>query len=757
MTRCSEARSPRRPGVALVLGLASLCLGSACKVPTQILVNVIADPEVRARTRSVCFSVNGGFVGEGSVKAMSALIPEQDEFPLFIPTHPGPGGTHTQLATFLVEACEGEDCCDGDSFVHNGLSQRFTPHARTSLTIPLTEDCIEVECAPELTCVEGQCVDYVLPPGATEIPLPSDRQPAVCSARDRACVEHPRPGPILQAACADPDLSLISGNQGILALADGVWVQEAATTADVHGLVCLGGGRAVAVGQGGLVLERAPDGTWSSADEGATETLWAVAAGGGEVWAAGGGAVLRRMGDAWLSVSPPPRDDADLLMVSPDGTRVWVGSSGSSMAPGALFELSPPDIWTPVTLPPGVGWIRALSHAGAPLVQGSLRLYTETAPGVWDAGVALPCGVSALASLVGLPSGEALGGGAAGGVVSREPSGALSCVADATSGANFTGAALRRDGPGLQGTVVTSSGSVYDWDGASLRRTSTRVFAGDLTDVTAVAGSPHGFLAVGADAGVPVIVERIDELGRWRLRAVPPGVGPLRRVLARAGLAVAVGDGVVETRFDALGWQPATLPGVMSLHSLSERGGRWIAGGDGGALLERVGDSWRSVSPALVEADRVTAVAIGADGTLWAGTGASDGEARCRGGFGVHALRGGSWERLAEVDCSVGDIAPRSNGTVWVAAGETLVIDDAAVTPLTIPGAPDRVERLWLSGDEVLATMGESLIVRRPGPDFVAPRYLEYAAVAESLDDEGRRRAIVVGPFARIQRVGLEE
>lgn len=286
-------------------------------------------------------------------------------------------------------------------------------------------------------------------------------RPATPPAKPSAPAAHAGPGPTASAPAWTPvalpraasldalssgaDFALAVGADGVIlrAPAGGAWALDASGThAALHG-VAQQGGRAVAVGDHGTVVERgasgwrlaAPvadvtlravtyssygvvavgdggtilmnlEGAWKRDDSGTTADLLGVCAGLREVYVVGAaGTVLRREGFAWKRVDAPTR--ADLLGVACDDAKtVAVGRRGvvvrredpatpfklvASGEGGDLEAVSSPS-YTPSYLAVGAGGLVVRATADyeptAGVADGDLHAVVEGPSGTFAAGEA---------------------------------------------------------------------------------------------------------------------------------------------------------------------------------------------------------------------------------------------------------------------------------------------------------------------------------------------------------------------------------
>lgn len=145
-------------------------------------------------------------------------------------------------------------------------------------------------------------------------------------------------------------------------------------------------------------------------------------------------------------------------------------------------------------------------------------------------------------------------------------------------------------------------------------------------DLTALALRPDGVIAAGSRQGISVRQE-----GRWRTLRAGPTLVPV------TGAAVAA-DGTAWFAFGDDHWQAA-----------------------GGGLAGFDGRQWQYVTSrdGLPVSDNVRALAVAADGSLWAG-----------GGCGLGRMRDGRWKALAaceEIEGNVHDLAFAPDGAAWFA------------------------------------------------------------------------------------------
>lgn len=724
-----------------------LLLLAACNPPTQVLVTVTADAQVESRTRYICVRTWVG-LGEGRRSISEpelAPVPEAvPGFPTLIPLWPGPNGAPDETFTFEVSACDGP--CEA-CFVSGGFSAKFLPGARRELTVHLGAECVGVSCELGRTCRDGVCVDEFVDDTATELPLPSDAQPARCAGP--RCQEHPRPGAYVLSVCLSGGEAFAGASGGVLRRDGGVWRFEPIEGAgDVNSVACLGGGRVVAGAQRGVLLERDPEGTWTSLSTGAAASA-RVTHGGAELWATDGVAIHRRDGPgAWSSVPAPPGGVSGKLVISPAGDQVW------------WVRHDPVDLhrwdgatWSPVAGPVGAEGVLASTFSdGLVLISGDApdrRLYR------WDGATwseeEVPCGFVGLPALVGLPTGELFGGGGRGSLVYRSADGDWRCFGH-LSGAAHRGAALERDAEGLHGLLVTMEGTISAWDGERLRREGAQQFQGDLEDVAALPGRER-FVAVGDERGVPLIVERLGD-DRWRVRRVDGAAG-LTRVAADAREAIAVGErGVLHLRdyTDGLGWRRAPIEPDVRLDRIATRAGHWAGSGgatreDGGSdpvVLRRDGDTWRRVSAPPIGDASISALTIGPGGELWIGT-TPGGDDACAGGA-VLREAGGAWATVIDVPCAVTDLHVDDDRAAWIVAGALYRVNEGgAAETRALEGFDRELRRVWRVDGEVRAawaTSGQFWIRRGSGittmPGYFGAR--AFAADGPLAITAGRRR-----------------
>lgn len=743
--------------------LFTLSLG--CQVRTQAVVHVDADPVVRDRTRYLCVRTWAGHEeARTDFREEFAAIPEAIAgLPTYVPVHPGRGAPD-QTFTFEAAACDGPGC-EG-CFVDAHFGGSFDSGRVRSYFLTLDEACIGVGCPQGQSCNEGVCVDSRLDEGETELPLPSDDQPAFC--RGALCQEHPRPGTHLYAMCASDEDAFVGTSGGVFRREGRAWLFEPLPARDdVESVGCLGGGRAVAGDARGRLFERDPGGVWTEV-MGVGAGRARVVAGGAEAWATVGEALLRREGEgAWAPAPAPPGSGAASLALSPDGAELWAWRA----SPPALFQWDGAS-WAVVTAPPEADELGRATYADTFVVtsvelDGMGRAVAERfhrwVGGAWETEF-FGC-PSGFVSMSGVATGEVLGGAGRGRLIYRSAAGEWSCPT-ALEGAWLGGAALRRGGDEPLGWVATTEGTIQAWDGTRIVPEGALLFRGALTDVAAT--GPGRFLAVGersrTHGGGPILLERVGET-QWRQRGLT-GEGGLVALAVDGARAVAVGErGFVQTReLDGpLPWARTALEAPTTrLTRVVARSGLWLAAGDDerGAdtfeprLLQRADDGrWLPFRPAPPAGVFIGALALGEGDEVWIGGATRLGDGECT-GYAIHRHRGGAWERVAEAPCEVTDLHVRSDGAVWVAAQGLQLLREGRLEPGgVLDGEP--VERVWLDGDAVRAARlsGGRFRVLPPAGDPI-PFASSDGVRAFALDEEGAF-GIALGGL-RIERVRLE-
>lgn len=134
-------------------------------------------------------------------------------------------------------------------------------------------------------------------------------------------------------------------------------------------------------------------------------------------------------------------------------------------------------------------------------------------------------------------------------------------------------------------------------------------------------------------------------------------------------------DGVLE-RWTGSGWQQPQGAGGLDKFfgrlAVDPSGNPWVTGSSG-AIERWVGNGWQqepaapSISPDID---------IGRDGSVWAG-----------GPDGIYHLNGSSWERV--FSGSLTNIAVDASGNLWFAHADTHNVEEAVVTTVTAPAAPN--------------------------------------------------------------------
>ncbi len=701
--------------------VALLVLLAGCQPPTQYLVDVDAEEGVRREARIFCARVTPGFPEEGRFQTeLPAAIPEDVTWPTTVPIVPGASLSQRGIFTFEAAACR-SGC--NDCFVSTSFRRAFSPGELRRQSLLLTDQCVNVVCPEGTTCRgAGVCVDPVVPPGDED--EPSDVHPALCNGP--LCYEHPRPGRFVFAACLDDEFALLTGDQGVLTDASGGWEREQETAADLRSAVCLGGGRALVAGQGGYLAERGSDGTWRELDVGAPSDASLVVRGGGdEVWLSSGAFLRRRAADgSWAEVVPP--GSGTTVVVSPDGSHVW------AIAGGLAYRWEG-DGWgapsAPLAIAPGETLEAATFTDRLEVGDSEGTLHRLAADGSWSV-TARPCPAMDIHAMSGASDGQLVVGGGRGQLTRRGVAGDWHC-ATPLSGllAPVTVALAPNPAGGLRGIAASDKGVIVRWtveDGVeNFARDGAYQFHGDLLDVAWIEGDR--FVAVGntidGSTTEPLLIERIDADGHWRVRAIPDVRERLVRVAASTTRVVAVGEGGALLERDltsAAGYLRVATGTTHTLSRVVTRDGRWlVAGGD--VLLERGDAGWAPVTPAVPGGRSIRALAIDEGGNIWVGTGHLDGETECAGGPEILRLRdGGAWETVAPSRCPVRELVPRPGGGAWVLAtgdtghgihrlgaapGSTLVLlTPEELAPLDFGLDSDvAASRMWVVDDAVVA------------------------------------------------------
>jgi hypothetical protein len=736
--------------LAAALLVASLAI-AGCRSPTQALVTVHGDSEVRRRSSLLRITVFEGRMQDGNEPRYDRHArlratedtPADVALPTTIPVVPRSGARDS---TFTVLAEVFENSLEEPPLVSGKITTTFIPYETQRIPIYLDQSCIGVPCDPALTCREGRCVEPdIVRIGDGEVALLSDAQPVLCSSSE--CFEHPRPGPGIYDVCLPPDgPALAIGSRGVLERRDDQTWDLVHPFPGLNAIECYAGGTATAVGDDGLAIERDASGAWSTQTLGTGSSLVALDGPESDLWAlAVNGALLRRLDGTWSSVAPPA--GTDRLAVAHDGSAVWVRTS--------MRDPATPDVtrrqlfvrdgtsWSEIAPPTSSASLREItSAAGLLIVQEGARFFSHD--GTTWRPEPLSCGIgfNYVNALAGAADGRALGGGARGGAFIRSPDGLWTCLAT-RSGQLIDGAALSAPGavdPTLAGLLVARDGQIARWDGARISREDISIFDGDVTEVAHL--SEHRFVAVGGGPEA-FVLERITEGGLWRKRIIFGYEVALGRVLRSVAVdgatVVAVGDAGLIVERDEDGVYRVTSPSSgPTLRAVDAYRGRVVAAGEAGEVLERGSSGWARVGPTVPDGPDLFTVAIAEDGSIWVGASVtSEREERCGGSFAVLRLTEGGWEELGRFPCGIGRVARAGAGRMWIAADVLHVHDGVAITPSDLAGIPAPIVDLWTDADGVVRAARSASSLRMFRGDLPT----DGIAV-----NGGQRRAFALGP-----------
>jgi hypothetical protein len=311
-----------------ILPLVLLAL-SCGRTPTQVLVRFDAEP-VSARRADAMRVVVSSSDGEVRLDRTVSLAGEDAvTFPTTVPVLPL-GGDASRA--FRIEAkLLGRD---GLVFIEKRQVLPFVECERFTWEVLFDDSCIGVlDCDPDSTCYNGQCVDAHVPAGTREPGDPRDAQPGVCGPD--GCWENPRPGfYYLEDVCLDETGGGFAVGAGGMVLhhVGGVWTREdPGVSESLFSIACWPGGEAVAVGSAGVVVERRGGGWAPVGAPSAGRDLLAVdGADPGAVWAVGeGGVVLRRVDGAWERLDDLPSEARDIWAAG--ANEAWVAAAGQQL------------------------------------------------------------------------------------------------------------------------------------------------------------------------------------------------------------------------------------------------------------------------------------------------------------------------------------------------------------------------------------------------------------------------------------------
>jgi ligand-binding sensor domain-containing protein len=394
-----------------------------------------------------------------------------------------------------------------------------------------------------------------------------------------------------------------------------------------------------------------------------------AAAPDGSVWVAASGGVSRFDGARWTTYTRAdglPSDGLLAVAVAPDGT-VWVGASNGIAAwDGASWthHHNGPAAWDLDVAPDGQVWAAfGASGLGHYVPAQDAWTILTSAPGVQSLNVQ--------AVAVG-PGGELWVAVLWDGVYRTEGA-EWQKIGD--PGGMVCGLAVAADGiPWIAtcGSLHYSAGSVRSLAG---REWVDRTAGDGLGEpaVRAVALGPTGQVAAGTETGL-----KLRQAGIWRMLRSGPVRNSVTAVAVELDGAVWLGYG--DGSSDAAGGGVSRFDGRQWDHSL--------------------GDA------------NVQALALAADGSLWAGTGCS-----------VQRLDGQTWRQMAgcdQVHGNVVDLAAAPDGAVWVAALMGLGwLDGQSWTPFdrlvhSVAVGPDGT--VWVAGWE--GTPSSWYVARRDGGEW---------------------------------------
>ena len=655
------------------------CLLVGCKVATQTDLRFDAGPMTRARAVTMRVEVQNGagdivFMADRPLAGPGAL-PWPNTLPLI------PASDHSGFAVVaeLLDA-------SGQVFAVQRVRSGFVRRERHVLEIFFPDQCISILCTPTTTCQGGACVQTERAPNPVpDAPSRADRQPGLCFGG--YCYEHPRPGPqILSGVCAgdeEASLELVVGNEGIaLRRDDDVWIQEPLSVdVGLQGVECWGQ-RAIAVGDRGTIVHRDAAGTWRNETSGTTAWLEDVSgANPDDAWAVGaGGAVLRRTPDGWEQLDAGTT--ADLTDVwSPRREEAWIAAEPALLhyADGA---------WETV-LAPGGGASGVSGRDGELLVLGRIpgaQIYRRDGA-TWTQLTDLSIGASAIDVA---PDGSAVASGGRGIEYLRSPGGAFTPVAPG-------------DGTNLRDTAIGSGRALFVGMHFISRRApdgrraveSVLLNSASLHGVAHAADDEISALAVGDNGAVL----RRARVGVWRWEPVLEGdaelAAALRAVTAASASWVIAGDGVLIER--PYGADPSflvTRPTAEPLRGFANDGARVVVVGGAGTILERTGPgAWVEFADPFPASSELTAAVWEAPNTLIVGTSG-----------GAIWRHDGTWRQIATLDVPIGCLRHDSAGVLACTAGVDRVNATGTSVELTavsgavvdvVPGA----EPILVSGD----------------------------------------------------------
>lgn len=449
---------------------------------------------------------------------------------------------------------------------------------------------------------------------------------------------------------------------------------------DVQGVAFAPDGTLWTATTAGIVRWNLADGTYSlqpAADGWASMPATDVAiAPDGSVWAATLAGVGHLQGERWITYTQAdglPSSAVQAIAVTPQG-QVWSGTTeGASRFDGQAWTtfLAGARVWDLDAAPDGSVWFAAdgMGVSRYVPVDDAWRTYTK---------------------------------------------------ADGLPGLNVTAVAA---GPAGDAWVYVPWEGVYRFDGARWERVQAQeglvcalVVEAGGTAWIGTCGSLHyswGRLIHGQGNGW-VEVADWHEMGAPSVQAIALGPEGQIAVGTDRGLCISRGEG-----WRTLLGGPARSQ--VTAAAVTPDGAAWFGFGDsasdaaGGGLSRFDGREWQHF---LGDAN-VQALAVGPDGTLWAG-----------GGCGLWRLNGGEWQQAAgceQLKGNVLDIAVASDGTVWVATGlalarfegESWTTVDRLVHSVSVAPAPPggTGDTLWAVGWE--GTQGSDYVARLDGSDWI--------------------------------------
>ena len=627
---------------ALLPGSLVVLLACSTLVPTEVIVHIDADSISRARARHL--HVNAvSHDGLETLDLSPSLVGDSPrvKLPTSIPFTP----QDDRALPFTIFA-ELRDQADV-AFNKTRATLSFTKGKLVEFELDFSDLCIEVECPDSQRCDRGTCVDITTPPHGENGPLSTDAQPAICQGA--LCWEEPRPGGQgAKAACLwAPDAGLVVDNGWALELKGGVWIAEPLPPGVYpESVACWSGGEALAT-SGTSILERSASG-WKALDLGGTALhgIWGLTA--NDVWAvADGGVIWRRKNHgSWTKVTSGVSANlrgifglmsSDIYVVGSQSTLLHYDGNAFTAVPG------------PAAADPGFTHVAATSQsdlhikAGASVWSFDGKAWSKYAPFL------------GVVSLTGGPSGLMVAGGSRGAAYFRSKIGTpwgISAIGFPFAGPSLPAVAVS----GQSAIVGGDAGGLSHWSGTAWDSSAAWLTRGYLYSI---ANDPdESWHAVAVSGGT--VLERVEE-GVWRRRVV--GEGPvvkspdLRAVWMGHGIFIAVGvAGVIAESTTGHDWSVVPSGTTQDLAAIDSTGGKVIAAGSAGTLLERTASGWIPFATPIPTSPGLTVLRGAADGSLFAG--AADGS--------VWKLAvGGGWTKLGALPVPVSDLGIDISGGVW--------------------------------------------------------------------------------------------